>query len=281
MGSMMTLLSLYLSTHVPLCLRVSPNLPPLPFPSFSPCYEVRMWLRNSNGCLLNLTSGCNLCSLIQYCANSLPSQCWPNTTQHGPFTSNVTHFHSLYSTQQVYQQVSFCFTDCIQNLPSCCTHTYDRPLNKAHTLILIPQLLQAQCEWWDCAMMEINEPSLQPWYDQAAPERDEKMRLLVSFPSSLIYLVQGSLMHKGHKRTIYTLWMYNKYVHLYSLYSYVHTCTNMREICAFILLLNARSRLYSASNKTVSKRLYNKHLHRNPLSGSIREKLLPAHGSHT
>lgn len=49
--------------------------------------------------------------------DSLPSQCWPNTTKYGLFVLNVTHFYSLYST----------------GAPCSYTHIDDHPLNNMHT----------------------------------------------------------------------------------------------------------------------------------------------------
>lgn len=124
---MMTLLSLYLSTHVPLflCVSVSQSALSSSFPLSS---RVRRWLHSSNGCLLNLTSECNLCSLIQFCADSLPSQCWPNTTKRSLFVSNVTHFHFFYSTGTSTGAV----TDCIPT-SILITHTHTWPSPKQYT----------------------------------------------------------------------------------------------------------------------------------------------------
>lgn len=119
--------------------------------------RMRRWLYSSNGRLLNLTSGCNPCPLIQFYAERLPSQCWPNTENVCPFVSNLTYF--THSTQQVHQQVS----SASRPASILRQHMHKEPSLKRYTLILNPGLLQALCEWWDCAEMEINEPSLQPW----------------------------------------------------------------------------------------------------------------------
>lgn len=129
MGSMMTLLSLYLSTHVRLflCLQICPLL----FPSFPLSSRVRRWLHSSNGCLLNLTSECNLCSLIQFCTTACPQNA--DQTQHNiallyQIWPNLTHCTQLnrYINRSMHHWLHF-------KHPFSYTHMHDRPLNNTHT----------------------------------------------------------------------------------------------------------------------------------------------------
>lgn len=96
--------------------------------------------------------------------------------------------------------------------------------------ITTPDLLQSLSEWWDCVVMEMNEPSLQPWW-QHEKRQSRRHSFRVAKGSNVEKMQQGN-----------ALWMYNKYVHLYGLPTeYTNTHNPTQEICAFIVLIHTHT----------------------------------------
>lgn len=143
-----------------------------------------------------------------------------------------------------------------KNPSSCRPRMYDHPLNNTHTG---PHSTATADPLWvirlhqdgdKCAFITaMISPS-------STREGEERKTLLVPFLPCLYYHVQGLLMHKGHKRTRYMLWIYNKYVHLYSLYSYIHTYTTWKKyVHLYCSFRNAHS------NTVLQTKLHPKRLH--------------------
>lgn len=171
-------LSLYTHPSVSLCVCLP--ICPVLFPLFPLSCRVRRWLHSSNGCLLNLTSECNLCSLIRFCGRQFAPQFWPNTTKHAPSVSNVTHFHPFSSTGTSTGQTT---TDSQYSNIHFPSHTYihDRPLNNTHThphcrATAIPLWMMRLC--WDGDKWAFITAMMAP---SSTRERNERKRCSLPF----------------------------------------------------------------------------------------------------
>lgn len=161
MGSMMTLLSLYLSTHIPLFLCVSvsksalsSSLHSVSAPGWGGGFPAQM--------AAYLTWPLNVIHV--HWSDSAPQLVLTMLTKHNTTLPLCIKYDPISPIvlNSTGTSTGQCITDCISNIHSH-TRTCMTVPKTIHTLILIPELPQSHCEWWDWAEMEINELSLQPW----------------------------------------------------------------------------------------------------------------------
>lgn len=153
---MMTLLSLYLSTHVPLflCMSVSQSAYSIR------CLSAPGWGGGSTA-QMDAYLTWPLDVILVHWSNSTLSVCPHNADQTQKtfaLSYQIWPISLIPLNRYINRPVSASRPASILR-----QHMHKGPSLKRYTLILNPGLLQAICEWWDCAEMEINEPSLQPW----------------------------------------------------------------------------------------------------------------------